>query len=123
MPCCGLHEYRRKVPVKYMVSGGTVFWGIFVGALLVGLATAWTARGRLILRVQAEFLRSLWSETMRSQESIPARWSCRLSGTALRLSPRLATVIYRHPEIPFIYAPLVALGVVVSGGVALIQLL
>jgi len=117
MPCCGLHEYRRKVPLKYMVSGGTVFWGIFAVALLVGLATVWSAEGRMILRVQAEFLRSLWSETMRSQDSNPARWSCRLSGTALRVSPRLATVIYRYPEIAFIYVPLIAVGIGVSAAV------
>ncbi len=116
MPCCGLHEYRRSVPLKYMLSGGAVFWTTFGLGLLFGLATVWSARGRLILRVQAEFLRSLWLETMRSSESIPARWSCRLSGLALRVSPRLATMIYRHPELPFIYAPVVALSIVLSAG-------
>jgi hypothetical protein len=121
MPCCGLHEYRRKVPMKYMVSGGLVFWGTFLLALIFGLVTAWSARGRLILRVQAEFLRSLWTETMRQRDSIPARWSCRLSGRALGLSPRLATMIYRHPEVPFIYAPLLILAVLVSGGVFLVR--
>jgi hypothetical protein len=121
MPCCGLHEYRRKVPMKYMVSGGLVFWGTFLLALIFGLVTAWSARGRLILRVQAEFLRSLWTETMRQRDSIPARWSCRLSGRALGLSPRLAAMIYRHPEVPFIYAPLLILAVLVSGGVFLVR--
>jgi hypothetical protein len=99
-----------------MLSGGAVFWTTFGLGLLFGLATVWSARGRLILRVQAEFLRSLWLETMRSSESIPARWSCRLSGLALRVSPRLATMIYRHPELPFIYAPVVALSIVLSAG-------
>jgi hypothetical protein len=121
MPCCGLHEYRRKVPVKYMLSGGAVFWTTFVVGLTFGLATVWTARGRLILRVQAEFLRSLWIESMRSHESVPARWSCRLSGMALRVSPRLATVIYRHPEVPFVYGPLIGLGLVISGGMFLLK--
>jgi hypothetical protein len=121
MPCCGLHEYRRTVPLKYMVSGGAVFWSTFAAALLFGLVMVWSARGRLVLRIQAEFLRSLWLETMRSSDSIPARWSCRLSGLALRISPRLATVIYRHPELAFIYAPLVALGVLLSGGLVLLQ--
>lgn len=116
MPCCGLHEYRRTVPVKYMLSGGAVFWSTFAVALLFGLVTIWSARGRLILRVQAEFLRSLWLETMRSSESVPARWSCRLSGLAIRVSPRLATVIYRHPELPFIYVPLVTLALLISVG-------
>jgi hypothetical protein len=123
MPCCGLHEYRRKVPMKYMVSGGLVFWGTFLVALTFGLITAWTARGRLILRVQAEFLRSLWTETMRQRDSIPARWSCRLSGRALSVSPRLAEMIYRHPEVPFIYAPLVGLVALISGGVFLLRAL
>lgn len=123
MPCCGLHEYRRKVPVKYMVSGGLVFWGMFVLGLAFGLVTAWGPRGRLILRVQAEFLRSLWAETMRQRDSIPARWSCRLSGRALSISPRLAEMIYRHPEVPFIYLPLLGLGLLVSGGVCLLQAL
>jgi hypothetical protein len=123
MPCCGLHEYRRKVPVKYIVSGGLVFWGTFVVALMVGLVTVWSARGRLILRVQAEFLRSLWTETMRNRDSIPAQWSCRLSGLAIRVSPRLATVIYRHPELPFIYAPLLTLVALISGGILLVHAL
>lgn len=121
MPCCGLHEYRRTVPVKYMVTGGAVFWTTFGLALLFGVATLWSARGRLILRVQSEFLRSLWLETMRSSESVPARWSCRLSGLVIRLSPRLATTIYRHPELPFIYAPLFVLGVVASVGWLVVQ--
>jgi hypothetical protein len=116
MPCCGLHEYRRTVPVKYMLTGGAVFWTTFALGLGFGLATIWSTRGRLILRVQGEFLRSLWLETMRSSESMPARWSCRLSGLALRVSPRLATMIYRHPELPFIYAPVLLLGLLLSGG-------
>jgi hypothetical protein len=116
MPCCGLHEYRRTVPVKYMVTGGAVFWTTFALGLVFGLATIWSTRGRLILRVQAEFVRSLWLETMRSSESVPARWSCRLSGLALRVSPRLATTIYRHPELPFIYAPVLLLGLLLSAG-------
>ena len=121
MPCCGLHEYRRTVPVKYMVSGGAVFWSAFTAGLLFGLVTVWSARGRLVLRIQAEFLRSLWLETMRSSDSIPARWSCRLSGLALRISPRLATVIYRHPEVAFIYAPLISVAVLLSAGLLLVQ--
>jgi hypothetical protein len=123
MPCCGLTEYRHKVPMKYMLSGGLVFWGTFLVALTFGLITAWSVRGRLILRVQAEFLRSLWAETMRQRDSIPARWSCRLSGHALSISPRLAEMIYRHPEVPFIYAPLLGLAVLVSGGVFLVRAL
>ena len=119
MPCCGLHEYRRKVPIKYMLSGGAVFWSTFAVALLVGVGTVWSSRGRLILRVQAEFLRSLWRETMRSGDSVPARWSCRLSGLAIRLSPRLATLVYRHPEVPFIYGPLLGLGMLVSAALIL----
>jgi hypothetical protein len=123
MPCCGLHEYRRRVPIKYMLSGGLVFWSVFVAASTFGLVTVWSARGRLVLRVQAEFLRSLWTETMRRHDSVPARWSCRLSGRALALSPRLAEMIYRHPEVPFIYTPLVAMGLVISGGVLLFRAL
>lgn len=115
MPCCGLHEYRRTVPVKYMIAGGLVFWTTFLAALLVGLLTVWSARGRLLLRTEAEFLRSLWRETMRGRDSIPARWACRLSGAALRVSPSLAGLIYRRPEILFIYAPLLALASLLSG--------
>ena len=115
MPCCGLHEYRRTVPMKYMVAGGLVFWTTFLVALLFGLLTAWSARGRLLLRTEAEFLRSLWRETMRGRDSIPARWACRFSGSALRVSPSLAGLIYRHPEISFIYAPLLVLAGLLSG--------
>jgi hypothetical protein len=120
MPCCGLHEYRRTVPARYMLSGGAVFWSTFVAALVFGLATVWSARGRLVLRIQAEFLRSLWRETMRSGDSVPARWSCRLSGLAIRISPRLATAIYRHPEVPFIYAPALGVAAVISAGLLLL---
>jgi hypothetical protein len=123
MPCCGLHEYRRKVPMKYMLSGGLVFWGTFLLTLGFGLVTAWSAQGRLLLRVQAEFLRSLWTETMRRRDSIPAQLSCRLSGRALGISPRLAEIIYRHPEVPFLYAPLIGLAILVSGGVLLARAL
>jgi hypothetical protein len=119
MPCCGLHEYRRKVPLKYVVTGGLVFWGTFLAGLIFGLTTVWSARGRLVLRVQAQFLRSLWAETMRHHDSIPARWSCRLSGHALRVSPRLAEVVYRHPEVPFIYAPLAAVALLITVGLFL----
>jgi hypothetical protein len=119
MPCCGLHEYRRKIPLKYVVAGGLVFWGTFLAGLIFGLATVWSARGRLVLRVQGQFLRSLWAETMRHQDSIPARWSCRLSGHALRISPRLAEVVYRHPELPFIYVPLAAVALLITAGLFL----
>jgi len=115
MPCCGLHEYRRTLPMKYMVAGGLVFWTTFIAVLLFGLLTVWSARGRLLLRSEVAFLRSLWRETMRGRDSIPARWACRFSGAALRVSPRLAGLIYRHPEIPFVYVPLFALAGLLSG--------
>jgi hypothetical protein len=121
MPCCGLHEYRRKVPLKYVISGGLVFWGTFLVGLIFGVTTVWSARGRLVLRVQAQFLQSLWTETMRHRDSIPARWSCRLSGHALRVSPGLAEIIYRHPELPFIYVPLTAAALLITGGVWLVR--
>jgi hypothetical protein len=123
MPCCGLHEHRTSLPARYIVVGALFFWGIFTAGLLVGLLTIWSKRGRYALRVQAGFIRSLWAETMRERDSIPARWSCRLSGRALRVSPRLAEVIYRYPEVPFIYAPLLALGLLVSSGVYLVRAL
>src|SRR5688572_10017176 len=119
MPCCGLHEHRTKVPARYIIAGAAFFWGMFAASVGFALATAWTRRGRWMLRVQAGFLRGLWHETMRRHDSVPARLSCRLSGRALRVSPRLAELIYRHPEVPFIYAPLLVAGVLVSVGVYL----
>lgn len=121
MPCCGLHEHRTRLPARYILVGATFFWGIFLAGLLFGLLTVWTKRGRWTLRVQAGFIRSLWQETMRERDSIPARLSCRLSGRALRVSPRLAEVIYRYPEVPFIYAPLLGMGLLVSSGVMLFR--
>lgn len=114
MPCCGLHEYREKVPLKYTLSGGAVFWGTFLMALLGGVLMAWDRRGRWILHVQGNFLRALWTETMRRTDSIPARWSCRVSGHLLKFSPRLAAAVYRHPEVPLLYAPVLGLLALVS---------
>jgi hypothetical protein len=114
MPCCGLTEYRQKVPLKYTISGAAVFWGVFTTAVLVGLLTAWSPWGRQILHVQASFLQTLWIETMRRRDSVPAHWSCRMSGRMLTLSPRLAQLIYRHPELPFVYAPVTALALVTA---------
>ena len=120
MPCCGLHEYREKVPLKYTLAGCGVFWGGFFIALISGLVLAWTRNGRSILRILTSFMGALWIDTMRQRDSIPARWSCRCSGYFLPLSPRLAAVIYRRPEIAFVYAPLlVLLGVVALGWFAL----
>lgn len=123
MPCCGLHEHRQRVPMKYTLAGGLVFWGAFLAALTLGLATCWSARGRWILRTQAGFIRSLWIETMRQHDSIPARLSCRLSGRVLHFSPRLAEMIYRHPEVPFVYAPVLAVLLLACSGVWLVRLL
>ena len=121
MLCCGLHEHLTRLPARYILVGATFFWGIFLAGLLFGVATVWTRRGRWMLRVQAGFIRSVWQETMRERDSIPARLSCRLSGRVLRVSPRLAEVIYRYPEVPFIYAPLLAMGLLVSSALMLVR--
>jgi hypothetical protein len=52
---------------------------------------------------------------MRDRDSIPARWSCRISGYLLRISPALAGLVYRRPEIPFLTAP--ALGLAALGSI------
>ena len=118
MPCCRLHEYQQRAPLKYTLSGA-VFWGAFTAALFAGTLLSWTPKGRSLLRVQANFLRALWRETMRERDSIPARYSCRLSGRLWLLSPRLAALIYRRPEIAFIYWPCLGLAVLVWAGLAL----
>lgn len=100
MPCCGLHEHRVRVPVRYMASGALVFWGMFVGGILLGVLTCWSAFGRSLLRIQGSFLSALWQETMRSERSVPARLSCRLSGYLFPISPRMAAFVFRHPELP-----------------------
>ena len=109
MPCCGLNEYRDKVALKYTLSGGAVFWCGFAVVLIIGALLAWIPSGRMILRVQWNFLCALWDETMRQRDSVPARWSCRLSGRLLNAWPRLAAIVYRHPEVPLVYAPVVGL--------------
>jgi hypothetical protein len=119
MPCCGLHEYQQRAPLKYTLSGGAVFWGAFSAALFAGALLSWSAKGRSLLRVQANFLRALWRETMRQRDSIPARYSCRLSGRLWLLSPRLAALVYRRPEIAFIYWPCLGLAILVWAGLAL----
>jgi len=100
MPCCGLSEYRVKVPWKFTVAGAIVFWGAFSALLVLGIIFCWTRRGRSLLAIQRQFLVSLWGEAMRDRESIQSRWSCRISGYVLPWSRPLAKLIYRRPEIP-----------------------
>lgn len=121
MPCCGLTEYRQRVPLKYTLAGSVVFWGAFLAAFLFGLLTVFTERGRNVLRIQASFLRSLWQETMRNRDSVPARLSCRLSGRFLDVWPRMAEMIYKHPEIPFIYVPLAGFLLIASAGTMVVR--
>ncbi len=114
MPCCGLHEYRQRVPLKYAVAGFGVFWGAFVVAFLSGIVLIGRRRGRSVLKILTSFLRALWMDTMRSQDSLPARWNCRCSGYLLGLSPKLAATVYHHPEIGFVYVPIsLVIGLVV----------
>lgn len=110
MPCCGLHEYRERVPLKYTLAGMLVFWGAFVGASVLGILLCWTRMGRSLLACQWEFLRSIWKETMRDRDSVPARWSCRLSGYVLPIWPGLAETVYRRPEVLFLLTPCILLG-------------
>lgn len=102
MPCCGLSEFRHHVPLKYTFTGTTLFWGIFALSFFIGVLLSWNRIGRGILAAEFEFVKALWRETMRQPDSIPAKWSCRLSGYLLPLSPGLAATVFRHPELPII---------------------
>ena len=116
MPCCGLSEYRVKVPLKYTLTGVLVFWSTFIGTLLVGLLLVLSSLGRQILKCQGAFIQALWYETMRQPESIPARWACRLSGYLFQVSPTLAEIIYRRPEIPVFMVLSLLVSIVIGGG-------
>ena len=114
MPCCGLHEYREKAALRYILAGAAVFWAGFASLLAAGLVLAWSRRGRALLGVAAAFLGALWRETMRETGSVPAHWSCRLSGRLFGMSPALAGFVYRHPEAAFIYAPVLLVAVILA---------
>jgi hypothetical protein len=116
MPCCGLSEFRVKVPAHLSVAGVALLSLAFTVAFVVGLATAWRPLGRGILRVQGAFLAALWREAMRNPQAAPARWSCRMSGYLLPVSPRLASWVSGRPELPLAAATTVVLAVV--GGTA-----
>jgi hypothetical protein len=47
----------------------------------------------------------------------------RASGRLLPISPRIAEMVYRHPEILFLYAPALGLRALVSGGLWLVRVL
>lgn len=118
MPCCGLQEFRVKVPTRLTVAGVALLTSAFTALFLAGLFLVWLPVGRGILRCQKEFLAALWRETMRREGSAPARWSARLSGFLLPLSPAAAAFIYRRPEVPV----LVAASSVVAGLAGLVAL-
>jgi len=100
MPCCGLTEYRERVPIKYTAAGFVVFWGGFALAVIAGLLTVWLPWGRSMLRSCWAFLGALWRDTMRNPAAVPGRWACRLSGRLLTVSPSAAEWVFRHPEAP-----------------------
>lgn len=116
MPCCGLHEYRVKVPIRYTLAGGVVFWGGLILMMVLGVLTCWSGPGRQMLKAGGAFLGALWRETMRSPGSVPARWACRLSGRVLKVSPALAELVFRHPELP-VLAGLALLAGAFAGGI------
>ena len=118
MPCCGLTEYRRRVAMRLTLVGMLVFWSVFAITVLWGLLTCWRSSGRLTLRTCAAFLGALWTDTMRSPESVPSRWACRLSGHLLPVWPAAGELVYRRPEIP-VLAGLIAIAIVISGVVRL----
>ena len=111
MPCCGLTEYRERVPIKYTAAGLVVFWGGFSVALAAGLLTCWLPWGRHVLRWCGAFLLALWRDTMRNPASVPARWACRLSGRLLPVSPIAAEWVFRHPEAPVVAVTVVGIAV------------
>ena len=76
MPCCGLTEYRERVPIKYTAAGLVVFWGGFAVALTAGLLTCWLPWGRHVLRSCGAFLLALWGDTMRNPASPWTRLCC-----------------------------------------------
>lgn len=116
MPCCGLEQPRERIPARYAIAGGGVFWGAFLIGALVGVATCWRARGRWLLAVEWGFLRALWAEALRRPTSVPVRVNCRLSGRLLRVAPAFAAWLYRHPEVLLVVVPgLVLIGL--AGGV------
>ncbi len=116
MPCCGLAEFRVKVPAHLVIAGVALFWTAFFVAFLCGVALVWLPVGRGILASQREFLRAFWLETMRQPGSAPARWSCRFSGYLLPISPSAARLVYQRPELPLVFGALVLLSV--AGGLA-----
>ena len=118
MPCCGLTEYRRRVPFKLTLVGMIVFWSVFTATVLAGLAMSWRASGRLTLRTCGAFLGALWVDTMRQPHSIPAQWACRLSGFLLPVWPAAGEFVYRHPETP-VFAGLLVLAGLIFGVVRL----
>jgi len=95
-----LSEYRVKVSYKYAFCGVVIFWSLFLSLLVVGVFASWSTFGRGVLLSQFEFLRALWRETMRHHDSVPARWSCRISGYFLHVAPWLAEWVYKRPELP-----------------------
>lgn len=114
MPCCGLHELRERVPIRYTIAGSIIFWGALLSFLIFSVVNIGRPVSQHIWRVIAQFFRSLWHEAMRDSSSIPSRWSCRLSSYVFKVSPRAAEKIAMLPEIAFIYAP-IALLIVVLG--------
>lgn len=113
MPCCGLSEYRRKVPIKYTVIGMILFWGIYSMSFVTGILMSWNKLGRGVLKAQFEFSKVLWKETMRQHDSTPAKWSCRLSGYLLPISPAFAGIIFHHPEFP-LFAIIIVIGFIIA---------
>ena len=123
MPCCGLHEHQVKIPFRHTAAGSVVFWGFFAIGLVAGLALCWLPVGRNLLRAQREFVRALWREAMRGDQSLPSRLSCRISGTLLPHSPRLAAWVFRHPEVPLLYLPVAGLVAIAGCGLLLVRML
>jgi hypothetical protein len=89
-----------------------VFWSVFAGVLIVGLATSWRPGGRQALRSCGAFVAALWRDAMRNPTSVPARYACIWSGRLLRVSPPAAAFVYRHPEVPLAIGALLLIGII-----------
>ena len=111
MPCCGLTEYRERVPFRYTAAGTVVFWGAFALAVIAGALGCWRPGGRRLLAACGAFLAALWRDTMRNPSSVPARWACRMSGRLLPISPAAAEWVFRHPEAPVLGLVVLTLGI------------
>jgi len=120
MPCCGLAEFRVKVPTRLTLAGIALLTVTFTILFVAGVALCWRPVGRGILRCQKGFLTALWRESMRGEDTAFRRFGARASGWLLPRFPRAAAMVYRRPEVPLLAAVSAAIvGVIGVIGLAL----